>query len=263
MTGRVLTDALDENPRRRSALRVAVSGLFLEEPHTGTGRYTRHVVEFLTHVDDFDTRVLVDDRTTAQAYWKASDGPPRKVVTAPLPPLRPRSYERKLAWEQIALPAAALRLGAQVLYSPHFSVPLVSPCPTVVSVHDVIPLTDPAYARTLTAKAYFRLVGAAARRSSAVITLSNFAKAEIVRLLGIEASRIHVVSPGIESSFDSAPNPASSARSRERYALPEQYLLYLGGADARKNIGVLLQAVASIDDACMLPTLVPGLARQG
>ena len=114
-----------------------------------------------------------------------------------MPPLRVGSYERKLFWEQVALPCAARRVRAQVLYSPHFSAPVVSPCPAVISIHDVIPLADPAYARSLAAKGYFRLVGLAARRAAAAITLSEYAKSEIVTRLGVPASRIHVVTPGV------------------------------------------------------------------
>ena len=54
-------------------------------------------------------------------------------------------------------------------------------------------------------------------------------------------------------------------RARERLGLPERYLLYVGGADVRKNIGVLLRAMAmlrarvaadSTDPAVGVPPLV-------
>lgn len=274
--------------RQRSpnrAVRLAVSGLFLEYPKTGTGRIARQMVDYLSLDDRFVTDIVVNDRGAVEAglaeidittnavstgngeltgttgggatleLGRSERVAQRRLVQAPMPPFRAGSYARKLYWEQVALPATAARLSAQVLYSPHFSAPVVCPCPTVISVHDVIPLTDSAYAGSLQAKAYFKLVGLAARRSAAVITLSTFAKLEIQRLLGIDSGLIHVVEPGIGASFNSVPDPDGAARARSRYGLPERYMLYVGGADARKNIGTLLEAIAGLRVGSV-PTLV-------
>ncbi len=265
MTASTHTRARRALPIEPGALRVAASGLFLEHPHTGTGRYARHVLGHLGSAQDLATFVVADDRRLAEEAFGTGvpDTVPR-IVAASMPPLRVGSYERKLFWEQVALPIAARRVRAKVLYSPHFSAPFVSPCPTVISIHDVIPLADPAYARSFAAKTYFRLVGSAARRAAAAITLSDYAKSEIVTRLGVPASRVHVVTPGVESTFDRVVDPAASARARETYGLPEQYLLYVGGADARKNIGVLLKAVAGLSSAAIPPlVVVAGLPKPG
>lgn len=243
--------------RPAGAVRVAVSGLFLDYPHTGTGRIARVVSEALAHAPGFDT-VVIGDRPPA-AYGGL------RVVRAPEPRLPWGSYGHKLYWEQVGLRLALLRLGADVLYSPHFSAPLFAPCPTVISVHDLIPLTEPEYAGTRAARAYFRLVGAAARQAAAVLTLSEHARGEIHRLLGIAPDRVHVVHPGVEVTFTHRGDPAAEARARARLGLPERYLLYVGGADARKNIGVLIRALSALgDDPAVPPLLIAaGLPKPG
>ena len=254
------------NRQAPAAIRLAASGLSLEHPNTGTGRYARHVLNYLGDAEDFDTFVVADDRAlVALALGAGASAGRIRIVRAPMPPLRAASYGRKLFWEQAALPGAVCRMRADVLYSPHFSTPLVSSCPTVISIHDAIPLADPAYASSIPAKAYFGLVGMAARRSAAAITLSEYAKGEIVRRLGVPADRVHVVVPGVEAAFAPEIDLEALARARERYQLPERYLLYVGGSDARKNIGVLLSALSGLSDGNPIPPLVvaAGLPKDG
>jgi glycosyltransferase involved in cell wall biosynthesis len=238
-------------------IRLAISGLFLNFPHTGTGRIARVVIDALAKAPDFDATVIGDR--------PPSDYPGLRVVRAPEAPMRLGAYGRKLYWEQIGLRLAAWRVGADVLYSPHFSAPMFSPLPTVISVHDLIPLTEPEYAGSRAARAYFNLVGAAARQAAAVITLSKHARGEIHRLLSVPPERVYVVYPGVEPAFTAQDDHEALARARARLGLPERYLLYVGGADARKNIGVLLDALATLGDDPTVPPLViaAGLPKAG
>jgi glycosyltransferase involved in cell wall biosynthesis len=242
---------------RALPLRLAVSGLFLNLPHTGTGRYARVVIDALLRAPDIEA-VVIGDR--APATYQGM-----RVVRAPGPPVGLGGYGDKLYWEQVGLRLAAWRMGVDVLYSPHFSAPLYSPWPTVLSVHDMIPLTEREYAGSRAARAYFALVGAAARQAAAVITLSEHARGEIHRLLSIPPERVHVVYPGVEPAFTARADSEALARARLRLGLPERYLLYVGGADARKNIGVLLEAMAAVGDDSAVPPLViaAGLPKQG
>ncbi|HWE61283.1 MAG TPA: glycosyltransferase family 1 protein [Chloroflexota bacterium] len=250
----------EERQRARPTLRIGMSGLFLRYPHTGTGRYARRVLEQLAQAPDVRTLVVTDAPATSIGARSATVG----LVRAPQPPLRLGAYAQKLYWEQLGLRLVMRRLPVDVLYSPHFSLPLFPGRRAVVSVHDVIPLTEPGYNESIATRLYFTLVGAAARQASAINTLSEYSAREIERVLDIPRSRIHVIPPGVEPHFNARPDAAAMARARARLALPERYLLYLGGGDARKNIGVLLEALAHLrrqadtarDGGPQLPLLV-------
>lgn len=235
---------------------VAVSGLFLRYPGTGTGRYAQMVIDRLARSEQLDARVVTDGRP-ADFGDGARTGSRIKWVQAPSLPDGAGQYARKLYWEQVGLRYAAWRIGARVVYSPHFSAPWMGPGATVISIHDLIPLTEPGYAEGLPARLYFKLVSAAARQAAAVLTLSEYAKKDIERLLHIPASRVHVVVPGIDETFTDTRDAIAEARARSRYQLPPRYLLYVGGADARKNIGVLLEAMAILrEEPGILPLII-------
>jgi glycosyltransferase involved in cell wall biosynthesis len=159
---------------------------------------------------------------------------------------------------QVSLPTAVARARATLLYAPYFSLPLAGAGCGVVTVHDMIPLILPEYAPSRASRAYFRLVAAAARRAAAVITVSAHARADIIRLLGVAPNRVHVVYEGVEARFRPIDDQAIREEVRRRYALPDRFILYLGGGDRRKNIGVLLDALAMMDreSAAVVPPLM-------
>ena len=232
-------------PGRGAALCLGISGFSLNAPQTGTGRYTLRVVEHLARAADLDPALIVDG---PPAQLVADLGIPAgmRVVRAPDEGVRLGRYGHKLYWEQFGLRLAVRRLGIEVLYSPHFSLPLFPGRPTVLSIHDVIPLVDPAYTRAPSQRLYFDLVSRVARQATAINTLSEHARGEIERLLRIPRTRINVIPPGVEAGFSARPDPAALARARARLDLPERYLLYVGGADARKNIGILPRAISKL-----------------
>jgi glycosyltransferase involved in cell wall biosynthesis len=116
------------------------------------------------------------------------------------------------------------------------------PCPQVVTLHDVVPLKRRSeYLRT---GIRFRMRYLAVERSARVIVPSAVVAAEVAEHLGMEAGRVEVVpeapAPGLHER-----GPAEIAAVRERYHLPPDYLLWVGGLqtpDPRKRVAALAKA---------------------
>jgi len=79
-------------------------------------------------------------------------------------------------------------------------------------------------------------------RAAAIVTISEFSKAELVELVGIDPNRIHVVHLALSSSFKPSTSGCVDHETLNRYNLPSDYVLYTGGVEARKNIRGLLEA---------------------
>jgi glycosyltransferase involved in cell wall biosynthesis len=225
----------------RKPMKIAINGLFLQNPATGTGQYSLHLLEALAAREDGHTySVFVDpggfrpaglgDRVTFRdpAFWPPSGG------------------ARKVLAEQVAFPADCRRSGARVAHVPYFAPPLVSPCPVVTTVHDLITLLFPEYGASAAARAYNSLVSAAARRSDAIIADSRHSADDIIRLLGVPQGRVRVVYLAAEPRFRPAERLEDLIGVRHRYGLPERFILYIGGLNRHKNVGVLLQAFAAM-----------------
>jgi glycosyltransferase involved in cell wall biosynthesis len=151
-----------------------------------------------------------------------------------------RGY-RFAAWEQYSFPAAAARVRADVLHAPATTAPRWQPVPTAVTVHDTIPWqTDddphwrPGFYRD-------RVLPAAYGRASAVITVSQTSRRDILAKWPALQPKLHVISPGVDERYLDAMPDRRPIVIGDR-VVKEPYLLYLGGGDPRKRLMWALQA---------------------
>src|SRR5437899_5524264 len=98
--------------------------------------------------------------------------------------------------EQVELPRILREHKVDLLHAPHFMLPLIRPCPSVVTIHDVIGLVWKEDLRSRIGRVYYRwMISAAARLADRIITVSEFSRDEIVRCLGVDRNKIKVVYP--------------------------------------------------------------------
>jgi glycosyltransferase involved in cell wall biosynthesis len=228
-------------------MHIAVNGWFLGRSTTGSGQYLHHLLRYLPRRHPHARLTVYAPTsshlpTASHAEADAIRFPDVNIVRLPL--LSGPSSFAKLWWEQVTIPQAAR--AAQVLWTPYWAAPLWQPCPTVVTVHDLIPQLLPAYRGGLLQRLYTRLVGYTARRAAAIITVSHAGARDIAAHLGIPAARIHVVHHG-PNHLDADAQSLSQERLeavRARYGLPARFFLYLGGFDVRKNVAATVAAYA-------------------
>ena len=145
--------------------------------------------------------------------------------------------------EQIELPRILRRHKVDVLHSPHFLLPLVRPCATVVTIHDVIYLACKQDMPSLAGRLYYRgMMKASARLAERIITDSEFSKADIVRYLNADPAKIDVIYPGVDPKFMPVTDPAQLQSVRKKFRIDGDYIFYAGIYKLRKNHAGLLRA---------------------
>jgi glycosyltransferase involved in cell wall biosynthesis len=77
-------------------------------------------------------------------------------------------------------------------------------------------------------------------------------------LLGIPAEGIEVVYPGVDAAFRPISDPRVLESTRQKYALPDQFILYLGTLEPRKGLDTLLAAYTSLAGQTRRPLVVAG-----
>jgi glycosyltransferase involved in cell wall biosynthesis len=226
---------------KQNPMHILINGWFAGQEGAGSGQYLHHLLEHLPRTaPDHRYTLLVPPAAAERLDAEGRTWPGVDILSRRPPPL-PRQLA-KLWWEQATMPRAARRLGADVLWTPYWAAPYWQPRPVAVTVHDLIPLLLPAYGSGTMQRLYTRLVSATARRSAAVITVSQASARDIVTHLHIPAERVHVVYHGPNQEGDVRLDAKLLDTVRERYDLPKRYFLYLGGFDVRKNVTGVLQA---------------------
>lgn len=149
----------------------------------------------------------------------------------------------ELWWSQIELPIRARRSGADVLLCPEYVAPLVHPCPTAVLFYDAYFWANPAHYNRWWRLLQNLVTAPAARRASRVLTISQFARAEVIRLLKFDPSRVYAIPLAAAPPID--PSPSEEARALDRLGLTESpYVLHVGVLEIRKNLPALVRAFA-------------------
>jgi alpha-1,3-rhamnosyl/mannosyltransferase len=157
-----------------------------------------------------------------------------------------------LYMDQVRLPRILRRTGATVFFSPYYKAPLLAPCPTVVTIHDLIPLRFPAYTRgvwRLYAAAFRGWAGLLARRAAAVITDSEHSKSDLVSVLGLPPEQIHVTPLAVGEEFrPDLPIEAVNAVAA-RCGISQPYLLSVGNFLPHKNLLRLVDAYSALPES--------------
>ena len=215
-------------------MRLAINGWFLEPTHTGSSQYLHGLLAHLpAAAPGLDLHVIAPAALGElpalpdgiQLHYAGSRG----------------GNVSKLLFEQLLFPRAAQRLCARAMHIPYWAPPLRAALPFVLTVHDLIPMLVPAERGGILARLYTALAAAATPGAAQVLADSHSSARDILRLLHVAEHKLHTVQLAAGVQFTPQPQP-NDAAARARYALPESYVLYLGGFQPRKNVGALLSA---------------------
>jgi glycosyltransferase involved in cell wall biosynthesis len=150
-----------------------------------------------------------------------------------------------LLWSHTYFPYRVRKEKFDVVHSPAFVVPFICPCPSVVTFYDVTHLKFPEDFESRW-RSYLNVVlPISLRRASAIICISEHTRSDLLKHYKVPESKVHVVYCGV----DSARFHQGAALDREWAAsigLRQDYILHVGAFSRRKNIPMLLRAVASL-----------------
>lgn len=142
-------------------------------------------------------------------------------------------------WEQVILPRKVE--ASDILWSPANSGPLAVKN-QVVTIHDLSPLDEPQGFKPQFRLWYRILLPQLALRVRAIITDSNFSWERIINHLGVAPENVHSIALGVNPAHFYPREAHEIAPVREKFGLPETYLLFVGSLHKRKNLERLLLA---------------------
>ena len=216
-------------------MRVAIDVRKLHD--FGIGTYVHNLVRQLARIDHETDYVLLCRR--GDAGLAASLGENFRTVTQGAP-----NYSVR---EQFMVPFSLGRNGATLFHAPHYVLPPLTPCRAVVTIHDCIHLRFPQYLPNRLAYVYARTqIWSATRRARRVLTVSQASKQDIVRFFDVPETKVTVIPNAIDERFRRAPAEAELVRVRERYQLPERFIMYAGNVKPHKNLERLIDAFTAV-----------------
>ena len=199
----------------------------------GIGTYIRNLLRQLARLDRETEFVVLAHPADCEAL--GSLGGNFRAV--------PESAANYSVAEQIRIPLALRREGVTLFHAPHYVLPPLVTCRSVVTIHDCIHLMFPQYLPSRLALTYARTsIALASRRATRVLTVSESSKRDILRFVDVPADKIDVIYNAFDERFGVEPREEDVIRVRERYQLHDQFVLYAGNVRPHKNLERLIEA---------------------
>ncbi len=212
-------------------MRIGVMLRSIDEQQ-GIGIYCRNLMDELLALDPENDYVLFYRNPSNAGRYAHVANVREKVVSAP----------NKLLWDQIVIPIAAAREKIDVLFHPKFTVPLLAPCKTVMTIHGASWFVHPEL-YTKFDVAYIRMVMPLyCRKAKAILSNSALTTADFIKHVKVPAEKLHTTPLGTSGDFRVIDDPARLAEVRTRYGLPEKFILSVVKYDPRKNFKNLIEA---------------------
>lgn len=127
-------------------------------------------------------------------------------------------------------------------FDPFFlTLPLIKKKPTIVTVHDLIPLRFPRFfPKGIRGNLKWKTQQLSLLGAKALITDSYFSKSDIELYTSFPSHSIHVVPLGVSSDFFQIKEANVKMKIRQKFDLPEQFCLFVGDVNYNKNVPELL-----------------------
>ncbi len=143
--------------------------------------------------------------------------------------------------EYFEIPKIISMLKPDIFHSPSFT-PMIpkGKVPYLMTVHDLIKLThEKNYFKRLYHKTIAKRACAKADR---VLTVSEFSKQEIKDILNVKEDHVDVIYNGIQDRFFKPVDPERTKAVKDKYELPDEYILYVGSHDVHRNLSGTIEA---------------------
>jgi len=212
---------------------VFINGRFLIQTVTGVQRYAMEVVQAL---DELLSKAHSSQPFTLLLPRDVSQIPDYQHIKS-----KHVGRHRGIFWEQLDLPIAAksgllLNLG---------STGPLGHKNQVVTFHDAGIFRIPGNFTVAFLLWYRLLMPILGRKAKRVLTVSEFSKQELSSCAGISKHKLVVTH---NSAAHIVRHPADRQILAKNNLLPKSYLLFVGGDKPNKNIAIVIDALAALDD---------------
>ncbi|MBO9555484.1 glycosyltransferase family 1 protein [Cellulomonas sp.] len=232
-------------------MKILIDATAIPEDRGGVGRYVDALLPALV-AEGADLVVACQARDTEVVSGLV---PSAEVVPAPT---RAAGRPARLLWEQTGLVSLVRSTGAQVLHSPHYTMPRFSPVPVVVTLHDATFFSHPEVHSPVKARFFRSATRTAVRRAAALVVPSRATRDEVVRYTHASPDAFHVAYHGVDRALFHPVDEAEQERVRQTLDLHGRpYVAFLGTLEPRKNVPALVRGwVDAVRDLPEPPALL-------
>lgn len=214
---------------------------------TGLGSYGRTLVNDLSALSEFDLRLYAPDKGMPQLRSQIVG---RDNVSFCYP-ANAHTSAGKALWRTKGIVKQLVRDEVDIYHGLSGELPKgisESGIRSIVTIHDLIFMRHPEYYNKMDVKIYTRKFQQTLREADRIVAISECTRRDISELGEIDASRIDVIYQSCAPRFNEEPQARKMWQVRDKYELPDRYVLNVGSIEERKNVMLAVKALHHLPD---------------
>jgi glycosyltransferase involved in cell wall biosynthesis len=216
--------------------------------NTGLGNYSRDTIRVLSHYYQNNKYFLYTPKEAENSRLSFLKNRTNILIRTPQSLI---NKALKAYWRSISIVRDLFNNKIDIYHGLSNELPLgieKTSLKTVVTIHDLIFIRYPHLFRTIDRKIYYRKFKSACNRANKIIAVSQQTKQDIIDFFLIPEEKIEVVYQGCNKVFQNEITKDIKQETLVKYNLPENYLLYVGSIEARKNLLTLLKSLKELPE---------------
>ncbi|RJP24070.1 MAG: glycosyltransferase family 1 protein [Candidatus Abyssobacteria bacterium SURF_5] len=228
---------------------------------SGTGYYTQKLIEFLGRADSENQYVLF----CPSGYQRHLERPAMfHYPNFHVEQVRIFNQGWQVAWKQLALPRLVRKFNPDIIHFPAFIASLRLDLPSVLTVHDLCYSLFPETFSRVHRHYYKYMIPRSIAHCDAIIVDSLSTRKDLLERVKTKNGSVKTVHLGVDPvTFFKVTDEERRAAVRDKYALPQLFLLSVGTLEPRKNIPSLIRAFSYGVVAKALPHHLVVTGRRG
>lgn len=228
-------------------MKIGFDGKRAVQNFTGLGNYSRYIIDILSRFSSENEYLLYAPRKRSNRVFDEllQHNPGLRVVY-------PQGVWRyfKSLWRTFGITSCLDKGGIDLFHGLSNELPLnirkAKHTKSVVTIHDLIFLRYPSYYHWIDRNIYAYKFRKACENADAIIAISECTKRDIMSYFRIPEEKIKVIYQGCHVSFTQLASPQQKQEVREKYHLPERYILNVGSIEERKNVLLVVKALVHL-----------------
>jgi glycosyltransferase involved in cell wall biosynthesis len=209
---------------------------------TGLGNYSRDLIRVLNKFESKNEYFLFNPKKAKKQSFSIPD---RSTEVNPNKPIW-----KKLSsfWRQGPISKQVKELNIDVYHGLSGEIPKgLKDIKSTVTIHDLIFITQPQLYKYFDRIIHFKKHLYAANNANKIIAISEQTKKDIVKYLKVPENKIEVIYQGCHEVFKSNIENNFLKEVKNKYELPNEFILNVGTIEKRKNILSVIKAIKNID----------------
>lgn len=238
-------------------MRIGYDAKRLFHNFTGLGNYSRTLLQDLAQFVPDSEYHLYSSSAPRNARTEAFLETPFQVHTS--------NSRWPAYWRSRGLPKDLQRDGISLYHGLSHEIPMglaATGIKSVVTIHDLVFKSQPQLFPFIDRQIYDWKFKYSCQNADHVIAISESTKQDIIRYYEIPAEKISIIYQTCHPQFKEAVSAEQLAAVKNKYQLPNQFLLYVGSLIERKNLLGLIQAIELLPDELQVPLVVVGEGKK-